>query len=550
MSDFEVPVPEMSQEDLLAYLNTVEIKPPHIVFDQEKYDRDVADGLITGSRDTRPLPYLVSELKAAHSAANINEVAESESGKLPVVITTTIAYNWDPTYIQRCADAYCYAYELPTRDIEVINLDASGNKVNNVPAPTATQPVLDAINAWVTTNGTAKTPSIINDRPSLNAIVTLPSTLSGLTTDEHNAMFGWLGELILNFWAIGMNKNAKFRVVCSHNAMSGSLNQSVVYASTDSNFPVPSTFGPTHYINMSWGDSMPGEDRASLDDSIFTNSRICYFAAAGNNRWAGYPATSSNVLCVGGARLLYDSIPMQVNVWGNTNPPSGVNAEQGGGTGFSHTIFTTPNFYTRPAHQNGLAALPDNNLRACPDVCSLGDPYTGLLIIFPNVAGTSITKLATHRNGGTSLASPLLCGLFSHLSQRRINRNEVPLTTRLTNVGSTLLSGSENLQAFLYNSFKSSPAVASSMFYDITNGATTLPTDLTRLGPDNSGKTFAAASGHDIATGLGFPLLEGIMNRMYPIQSNQPITTVTGPVTMTTSINTNLTIPKVIFNFN
>jgi hypothetical protein len=201
-----------------------------------------------------------------------------------------------------------------------------------------------------------------------------------------------------------------------------------------------------------------------------------------------------------------------------------------------------------------LSALPNNNLRACPDMCSLGDPYTGLLIIFTNSAGT---KFATNRNGGTSLASPLLCGLFSHLSQKRINRNEVPLTTRLTNVGSTLLSGSENLQAFLYNSFKSSPAVASSMFYDIAIGATTLPTDdplspdtSGKLGPDNSGKTFAAASGHDIATGLGFPLLEGIMNRMYPIQSNQPTTTVTGPVNVTTSINSNLTIPKVIFNFN
>jgi hypothetical protein len=543
MSDFEVPVPEMSQEDLLAYLNTVEIKPPHIVFDQEKYDRDVADGLITGSRNTRPLPYLASELKAAHGAASINVVADV--GKPVVVIATTIAYNWSPTYIQKCADAYCYAYGLPLRSIEVINLDANGNKVND-PTPTATQPVLDAIDTWVSTNGTLKTVVTANDRPSLSVITNLPITLPGFTP-EQNDMFGWLGELILNFWAIGMNPNAHFRVVCSHNAIGTSLNQAIVYASTDANFPVSS---PTHYVNMSWGDSTPGFDRASLDDSIFINPRICYFAAAGNYRWAGYPATSSNVLCVGGARLLYDSTPMHVNVWGDINTTSGVNdnAAQGGGTGFSHSIAAGSNFYQRPSYQYGLSALsalPNNNRRACPDMCSLGDPYTGLLIIFPGGSGENL-KFATHRNGGTSLASPLLCGLFSHLSQRRINAGVVPLTTRMTDVGSTPLSGSQNLQDFVYSNFRNSHTVASSMFYDITTGATTLPTN-TNLGPENSGKTFAAASGYDIATGLGFPLLQGIMNRMFPVQTvNQGVGVPTiNPITVQ-----GLLTPRAVFNFN
>jgi hypothetical protein len=119
----------------------------------------------------------------------------------------------------------------------------------------------------------------------------------------------------------------------------------------------------------------------------------------------------------------------------------------------------------------------------------------------------------------------------------------------LTDIGSNALSGSVNLQEFVYSNFKSSPDVAASMFYDINTGSTTLPTDL-NLGPDNSGKTFAAASGYDIATGLGFPLLQGIMNRMYPIQSNQPTTTVNGSASVIPSINATLTIPKVVFNFN
>lgn len=113
MSESEVPVPQMTQEDLLAYLSTVEIKPPHIVFDQEQYDRDVADGLIEVSRNINNSPYLASELKAAHGAASINTVADS--GKPKVVITTTIANNWSPAYIQQCADAYCHAYGLTDR---------------------------------------------------------------------------------------------------------------------------------------------------------------------------------------------------------------------------------------------------------------------------------------------------------------------------------------------------------------------------------------------------------------------------------------------------
>jgi subtilase family serine protease len=284
-----------------------------------------------------------------------------------------------------------------------------------------------------------------------------------------------------------------------------------------------------------------------MDDSIFVNPRICYFAAAGNYRWAGYPATSSNVLCAGGASLFYDSTNLQVNVWGNTTAPSSINALSGGGTGFSNS--TIGESYARPVHQNGLTALAavTSNRRACPDICSLGDPVTGVLIIFASLDGT---KLAQQQIGGTSLASPLLCGLFSHLSQLRINRSEQPLTTRLTDVGSSALAGSVNLQAFVYNNFKQSSAVASAMFYDIVTGSTRLPTDA-NLGLDNSDKTFAAASGYDIATGLGFPLLPGIMNRMYPIQSEQPAPPVSvGAPNVTGQQNPSLTTPKVVFNFN
>lgn len=108
--------------------------------------------------------------------------------------------------------------------------------------------------------------------------------------------------MILNFWAIAMNPNAHLRVINAASAYANELANAVIYASIDSNF-TNNPYGTTDYVNMSWGDTEPGWDRSSLDDIIYINPRICYFAAAGNYRWAGYPATSFNVMCVGGASV-------------------------------------------------------------------------------------------------------------------------------------------------------------------------------------------------------------------------------------------------------
>jgi subtilase family serine protease len=185
----------------------------------------------------------------------------------------------------------------------------------------------------------------------------------------------------------------------------------------------------------------------------------------------------------------------------------------GGGTGFSYGSGGDPSepftSYTRPAHQptilNGVADF-NNGIRVCPDICSLADPFTGLLIIFPNSAGTLIKKIVS---GGTSLASPLMCGLFSHLSQRRINEGLPSFTTRINNT-------SNNLQKLLYDNFKQNGTFTQSspLFYDIRSGSTVLPT-ITELGPNNNGRTFSAGPGYDIATGLGFANMQNIQTAIF-----------------------------------
>jgi len=538
MSDSHVPVPQMTRDALDAYLSTVQYKPPHIVFDEEKYQRDLEAGLITRSRSVNNSPYFPSELKAAHGASSL--FIPPNTGKKRVVIATTLAYNWPEAYIVTCFEVFCKTYDLWQLDpsgnpilvggnkirptIEVINLAPyPGSGHGNPPLstnPNEHQSIIDAIDGVINTGGYPLV-GPITDRSVLST--TIPNFVG-----PDNDKVGWLGELILNFWAIAMNPNAHFRVVNGASPMGNDLENAVVYASTDSNFTsrtdVPADDPrrlTTDYINMSWGDSNPGLDRPGNDDlHIFFNPRICYFAAAGNERWAGYPATSSNVMCVGGVGLFYDSsaaINTVVQVWSDGDPtiPDGYG---GGGTGFSHGDPSLGSFtgnYPRPAHQpttlDGVANF-NNGIRVCPDICSVANPLTGLLIIFPNSAGTLIKKIVS---GGTSLASPLMCGLFSHLSQRRINEGLPPFTTRINNT-------SNNLQKLLYDNFKQNGTFAQSspLFYDISSGSTVLPT-ITELGPNNNGRTFSAGPGYDITTGLGFANMQNIQTAIF--RTSQPI---------------------------
>ena len=520
--------PQMTREELCQHLKTIKIKPPHIVFDQAQYDRDVRDGLISIPRNINNSPYLPSELKAVHSASSLN--VTNDSGKKKVVIAITIAHNWPATYVQNCFNAFCTVYGFAQRDIEVINLgplvDANGNpvldeygypafgnpSVASAAQASVNQGLINGLSNYITNNGSNLNDVTPNDRSSISSINPIDNyDYTSGSVEGDDKLFGWLGEMILNFWAIAMNPNAHFRIINAHEY---ELSNSVIYASTDSNFAT-NPHGTTDYVNMSWGDAEPGNDRKIFDDEIFINPRICYFGAAGNFRWAGYPATSSNVMCVGGASLYYNSNVFtsstnpNLTLWVGATNSDASKQSPGGGTGFSHSTFDGA--YSRPAYQDGLAALSSYSTdpkRACPDMCSLADPATGLTVIFTNNDGTKLMKQIV---GGTSLASPLLAGLFSHLSQRRINENKPPLTTRLTDVGSTTLSSSVNLQTFLYSNYT---AHASSMFYDIITGTTTLHTDAD-LGPLNSGKTFSAGTGYDIATGLGVPQMNGINALMF-----------------------------------
>jgi hypothetical protein len=225
---------------------TAIIKPPHIVFNKEQYERDLRDGLISIPRNvyTNNSPYLPSELKTVHGASSIN--VTNAAGKKKVVIAITIANNFPPAYIQKCFDVFCTVYGFAQRTIEVINLksrDSYGNP--QIETQVMNQSLIDAINTYVNINGTNLGSITPNNRASLNSI----SYFEFTSTPSNNSITEWLGEMILNFWAIAMNPNAHLRVINSNDATNIGLSNAVIYASTDSNF-TNNPYGTTDYVNM------------------------------------------------------------------------------------------------------------------------------------------------------------------------------------------------------------------------------------------------------------------------------------------------------------
>jgi Subtilase family len=131
---------------------------------------------------------------------------------------------------------------------------------------------------------------------------------------------------------------------------------------------------------------------------------------------ADYPASSPNVVAVGGTELtLAGGTRQSETVWNEDPDPVGTNAGAGGG-GCSET-------FTAPSWQQ---AVPDWSLlgcgskRAVADISADADPYTGVAVYdsVPDVheaenGETVNTPLEWSPIGGTSVASPIIASMFA-----------------------------------------------------------------------------------------------------------------------------------------
>jgi subtilase family serine protease len=215
-------------------------------------------------------------------------------------------------------------------------------------------------------------------------------------------------------------------------------------------------------VSMSWGGS---EDRMqTYYDSHFNSSSTVFVAAAGDDAaGAEWPASSPNVIAVGGTTLNLDSSGNRISE----------SAWQDGGGGVS-LVEPEPQWQTAmgiitQSRSRGMRRFNmrfTSGTRVLPDVSFDADPTTGVSV-YCSVPQSGTSGWFTL--GGTSLSAPSWAGLISD-----INQNGVVIK----NAGSlyTLAGGTSytnTLQAF----------------NDITTGS----------------NGYQAVTGYDAASGLGTP---------------------------------------------
>jgi kumamolisin len=255
----------------------------------------------------------------------------------------------------------------------------------------------------------------------------------------------WNGEISLDIeWAHALAPNAKIYLVeCPTDSVSDLLAGAQFAAITLPNLRVVSmSFGSNEFANE------------SEYDSIFTQTNVTFLAAAGDAaNIPTYPATSPNVIAVGGTTLNVFGGKVTSEVYWYTD------VNDAGSSGPSKVE-------PRPTYQNAVASIV-GNFKGNPDIAADANPSTGCAVYVSSpVAGQNNQTISGWLVfGGTSLACPIEAGIID-------DRGSFAQTSfdALTNLYS--LSGT-------------------SAFRDIVSGS--------------SGE-YSAKVGYDFVTGLGAPL--------------------------------------------
>lgn len=165
-------------------------------------------------------------------------------------------------------------------------------------------------------------------------------------------------------------------------------------------------------ISNSWGGPEAGEPAAKENITAFNQTGIVITASAGDDgylnwdggesRYANFPASSPHVVAVGGTRLELGPNGGRVSetVWNGL----------GAGGGGCSSAFTAPQWQQS---LSDWAAVGCGTHRSIADVSADADPYTGVAVY--DASNQCESEPAVHwcSIGGTSLASPLIAGVFA-----------------------------------------------------------------------------------------------------------------------------------------
>ena len=392
------------------------------------------------SAELRKIAILRADLRKLHTKRALTTTLQWKYGWEDGNYANTIGSAWGhcrfPTGSQFISTGYAPADLSAAYGFNLIdtNGDGSGQTIAVVDAYGSAnlQSDLDAFNAQY-------------GLPS-NTVTTLYS--AGKPT---NADSGWAGETTLDVeWAHAMAPGASIVVVVAPDDSIASMINAVIYASTNANI-----------VSMSW--STPEFAGQTQYDAAFSIPGVTFVAASGDTgAGVNWPASSTNVLGVGGTTLTYD-----------TN--SGVVSE----VGWSGSGGGVSSFEPLPAYQAGWNA---NAGRGVPDISYDADPYTGVSVFFTDPTTTNAG--AWYVFGGTSIGTPQWAALVA----------------RRASLGN---QGTNSFNTVLYANADSSYAT---IINDITYGW----------------NGYFAQPGYDFVTGLGTPVANQIAVLPAPLPTPTP----------------------------
>jgi hypothetical protein len=289
---------------------------------------------------------------------------------------------------------------------------------------------------------------------------------SGTSTLPRNDPSGpgdsWAMEISLDVeWAHAVAPKANLLLVEASSASDSDLLAAINTARNYSGVSV---------VSMSWGGAESASDQTTYDRYFTTptgHTPITFIASAGDSgaysngstsRGVEFPASSANVLAVGGTQLSVSSSGSYLSEsgWGNGTASS----SGGSGGGISRYV-------TQPSYQKGVVTQ-STTYRTVPDVAFLADPASGVAV-YDSWDSPSAPWVKV---GGTSLAAPMWAGVIAMADQGRVLD------------GQKTLDGRSDTLPKLY-------ALPASDFHDITTG--------------NNG--YAAGAGYDLVTGRGTPIV-------------------------------------------
>lgn len=188
---------------------------------------------------------------------------------------------------------------------------------------------------------------------------------------------GWRGETSLDIeWIHAIAPNAKILLVEATTPSGTNLINAVDYAAAQSGVVA---------VSMSWGGAEFPEE-VSMDSHFVSKSGAIFFASSGDNgAGASWPASSPNVIGVGGTTLALSSN-------GNLQKETAWNGSGGGVSAYEKA----------PNYQSGYSIPKSNGMRAIPDVSYDADPASGFSVYW----SSSAKKGAWYVVGGTSAGAP------------------------------------------------------------------------------------------------------------------------------------------------